>query len=161
MITLEPIGVIRTPWTQLAQMPIQPAGAEGVRGWIEVWEPFHAGLKDLEGFSHIFLIYYFHRVSGYELQVIPFLDQQSRGIFATRAPKRPNRLGLSLVRLLAVGPGGRLEVEDVDMLDGTPLVDIKPYVPEFDTPVGSVRIGWLSPIAANVKHTPSDCRFSS
>jgi tRNA-Thr(GGU) m(6)t(6)A37 methyltransferase TsaA len=161
MIALEPIGQIHTPWTQLAGMPIQPAGARGVRGVVEVWPPYQAGLKDLEGFSHLFLIYHFHAVSGYELQVVPFLDRQMRGVFATRAPKRPNPIGLSLVRLLAVLPDGRLEVEDVDMLDGTPLLDIKPYVPEFDAAGGPVRIGWLAQVAHQAQTQPSDARFGA
>jgi tRNA-Thr(GGU) m(6)t(6)A37 methyltransferase TsaA len=160
MISFEPIGLIHTPWTQLAGMPIQPAGARGVRGVVEVWQPYQAGLKDIEGFSHLILIYHFHRMSGYELQVVPFLDQELRGIFATRAPKRPNPIGLSLVRLAAALPDGRLEVEDVDMLDGAPLLDIKPYVPEFDAPTGPVRIGWLTHLAHQAENKKSDPRFS-
>ncbi len=103
---------------------------------------FEAGLKDLAGFSHIILIYHFHASNGYVLEVKPFLDDSLRGVFATRAPRRPNPIGLSVVRLVSV-EGCTLRIQDVDVLDGTPLLDIKPLVPEFDSPrVDS--IGWLS-----------------
>lgn len=142
-ITMQPIGVIRTPFTDMANTPIQPLAASGVPGQIEVWPEFADGLADLEGFSHITLVYCFHRISGYALRVVPFMDTNERGIFATKAPKRPNRIGLSTVRLRAVR-GHLLEVEDVDMLDGTPLLDIKPFYPRFDNREDA-RIGWLEP----------------
>ena len=136
-----PIGIIHSPFTEPAGMPIQPAGAEGIRGTILIDEQFRDGLRDLSGFSRIILIYAFHRSQGYDLEVIPFLDTVPHGVFATRAPRRPNAIGLSIVRLVSVNDG-ELVIEGVDVLDGTPLIDIKPYVPEFDAHVPS-RAGWL------------------
>jgi tRNA-Thr(GGU) m(6)t(6)A37 methyltransferase TsaA len=113
--------------------PIQPAGAGGVLGFVEVEPQYEAGLKDLTGFSHIILLYHFHRGRGVKLCVTPFMDTEEHGVFATRAPCRPNPIGLSIVKLL--GMNGRvLEIEGVDVLDRTPLLDIKPYVPDFDCP---------------------------
>ncbi|HCJ10883.1 MAG TPA: tRNA (N6-threonylcarbamoyladenosine(37)-N6)-methyltransferase TrmO [Clostridiales bacterium] len=156
-IELEPIGVIHTPFTDLEGMPIQPAGAAGVRGRVEVFEEYRAGLKDLDGFSHIILLYYFHRSRGYELEVVPFMDSEPRGLFATRAPRRPNPIGLSVVQLDGVEDGVLL-VQNVDILDGTPLLDIKPYVPEFDQP-DRVRTGWLERTGRTVAERRSDDRF--
>jgi tRNA-Thr(GGU) m(6)t(6)A37 methyltransferase TsaA len=138
-------------------MPIQPSRARDVEGIIEVFPEFQEGLSDLEGFSHLILLYHFHRVRGYSLRVIPFLDKEPRGIFATRAPKRPNPIGLSVVRLRGM-EGNRLWVLDVDILDGTPLLDIKPYVPEFDSR-SRVRIGWLEE-AKRERKILSDDRFA-
>ena len=138
-------------------MPIQPAGAAGVIGNVEVFEDFRAGLKDLEGFSHIILLYHFHRSQGFNLHVVPFMDSQIRGLFATRAPRRPNPIGLSVVRLLKIG-NGLLHIENVDILDGTPLLDIKPYVPDFDAPT-EVRTGWLEETGKTVANRKADDRF--
>lgn len=138
-------------------MPIQPAGAAGVRGTVEVFEEYRPGLKDLDGFSHLILLYVFHRSQGYSLEVVPFLDKQPCGVFATRAPKRPNPIGLSIVRLGAV-ENGILQVLDVDILDGTPLVDIKPYVPRLDNRE-NVRSGWLEQSGKAVAEHRSDDRF--
>ena len=138
-------------------MPIQPAGAAGVIGNVEVFEDFRAGLKDLEGFSHIILLYHFHRSQGFKLHVVPFMDSQIRGLFATRAPRRPNPIGLSVVRLLKIG-NGLLHIENVDILDGTPLLDIKPYVPDFDAPT-EVRTGWLEETGKTVANRKADDRF--
>ncbi len=151
------IGVIRTPFANVEGMPIQPSRARDVEGIIEVFPEFQEGLSDLEGFSHLILLYHFHRVRGYSLRVIPFLDKEPRGIFATRAPKRPNPIGLSVVRLRGM-EGNRLWVLDVDILDGTPLLDIKPYVPEFDSR-SRVRIGWLEE-AKRERKILSDDRFA-
>lgn len=140
-IKIQPIGVIHTPFTDIANIPIQPLAAQGVKGVIELDECFMDGLKDLEGFSHITLIYQFHKVEGYKLRVIPFMDTEEHGIFSTKSPKRPNAIGLSTVKLLAVN-GNKLEVEQVDMLDGTPLIDIKPFYPRYDNRE-DVKIGWL------------------
>jgi len=156
-MTCEPIGIIHSPFTAPEGMPIQPAGAAGVRGTAEILPPYLPGLKDLDGFSHLILLYHFHRARPLQLQPTPFLDTEPRGIFATRAPTRPNPIGLSVVRLLRVD-GGILQLEGVDILDGTPLLDIKPYVPAFDAPT-EVRTGWLEEAAAQVKSQRSDDRF--
>jgi len=157
-ICYRPIGVIRSPFREVKGTPIQPAGARGVPGTVDVRPEFADGLKDLIGFSHVLLIYHFHLSEGYSLLVTPFLDDQLRGVFATRAPRRPNPVGISVVRLLRV-EGSRLAVEDVDMVDGTPLLDIKPYVPRFDAPKAE-RIGWLNGKVDQVSETTADGRFS-
>ena len=138
---MKPIGVINSPYTEKGQTPIQPTRSEAV-GHVEVFPEFSEGLQDLEGFSYIFLLYAFHQSNGYTLQVKPFLDDQMRGLFATRYPYRPNPLGLSVVRLVA-RRDNILDIEGVDVLDGTPLLDIKPYVPEFDVHI-DVNTGWYA-----------------
>lgn len=138
-------------------MPIQPAGAAGVKGTVEVFEKFRAGLKDLDGFSHIILLYIFHRSQGFKLEVVPYMDTQPRGLFATRAPKRPNPIGLSTVQLDRI-ENGNLHVRNADILDGTPLLDIKPYVPEFDD-YARIRTGWLEHARKTVDDRKSDDRF--
>jgi len=157
MIPFTPIGIIHSPYKELEGMPIQPAGAEGVRGTVELHPEYQAGLQDLEGFSHIILLYHFHCSRGYTLQVIPFLDTQPRGLFATRAPKRPNAIGLSVVALESIDEAV-LHLKNVDILDGTPLLDIKPYVPEFDKQ-DEVRTGWLEEAGKNAGARASDGRF--
>jgi len=157
-ISYEPIGVIHSPFAKLEGMPIQTTGARGVRGTVEVKPEFADGLKDLEGFSHILLIYHFHLSEGYSLLVTPFLDDDLRGVFATRAPRRPNRIGISVVRLLGV-EGSRLSIEDIDIVDGTPLLDIKPYVPEVDARQAE-RIGWLAGKVDRVSERRADKRFT-
>ena len=152
------IGLIHTPFKTPQGMPIQPPGAAGVRGRVEVYAEYAAGLKDVEGFSHIILLYHFHRSAGCELRVVPFMDSETRGVFSTRAPRRPNPIGLSVVRLLKV-EGNILHVENVDILDGTPLLDLKPYVPEFDEQT-TVRTGWLEEARRSVSRRKSDGRFS-
>ncbi|MGO9566412.1 MAG: tRNA (N6-threonylcarbamoyladenosine(37)-N6)-methyltransferase TrmO [Desulfomonilaceae bacterium] len=156
-VEYKPIGVIRSPFQDVEGIPIQPAGAPGVPGTIEMEPQFEPGLKDLSGFSHIILIYHFHASKGYVLEVKPFLDDSLRGVFATRAPRRPNPIGLSVVRLVSV-EGCTLRIQDVDVLDGTPLLDIKPLVPEFDSP-GVDRIGWLSGKVQGVQSARADDRF--
>jgi tRNA-Thr(GGU) m(6)t(6)A37 methyltransferase TsaA len=156
-IEYEPIGVIHSPFQTIEGMPIQPSGALGVRGTVDVFDQFSEGLKDLCGFSHVILIYHFHRSRGYNLLVVPFLDKVARGVFATRAPGRPNAIGMSLVRLIGVD-GNTLTVENIDVLDGTPLLDIKPYVPEFDTKA-SARTGWLEEARGRVRDMRADDRF--
>jgi tRNA-Thr(GGU) m(6)t(6)A37 methyltransferase TsaA len=136
---MKPIGVIHSPFTDKAQTPIQAARSQAL-GRIEVYPEFAAGLQDLDGFSHLILLYVFHQSNGYTLQVKPFLDDQVRGLFATRYPRRPNPIGLSIVQLLA-RQENILDIEGVDMLDGTPLLDIKPYIPDFDVRTES-RSGW-------------------
>jgi tRNA-Thr(GGU) m(6)t(6)A37 methyltransferase TsaA len=154
---MKPIGTIHTPFTDPAGMPIQPTGACGVKGTVEVWDEYRAGLKDLDGFSHIILLYHFHRSEGFKLHVIPFMDSEPRGVFATRAPKRPNSIGLSIVQLARI-ENGILHIQNVDILDGTPLFDIKPYVPAFDPQV-DVRTGWLDCVGKTVSKRKADTRF--
>lgn len=156
-ITFRPIGVIHSPFADTKGMPIQPSGAEGVAGSIEIAPEFAAGLKDLDGFSYIMLIYHFHLSSGYELEVVPFMDDSLRGVFATRAPRRPNGIGVSVVRLVKIRENV-LEVEDLDVVDGTPLLDIKPFVPEIDNRQGG-RSGWLSEKAKKMRTKKADDRF--
>jgi tRNA-Thr(GGU) m(6)t(6)A37 methyltransferase TsaA len=152
-----PIGVVRSPFKTVEGTPIQPVGAKGVRGRIELRQEFVAGVKDLEGFSHIILIYHFHLSKGFDLQVRPFLDTERRGLFATRVPKRPNPVGISVVRLVKV-EGANLTIENVDVIDGTPLLDIKPYVPQFD-PIETDEIGWFSGKVQNAEKLKADDRF--
>lgn len=156
-VTYTPIGIIHSPFSDIAGMPIQSNGARGVRGTIEIYRDFVAGLKDLEEFSHVILIYAFHRCSGYSLEVQPFLDLQPHGIFATRAPRRPNAIGLSIVRLTGISEN-ILEIEDVDILDGTPLLDIKPYIPAFDS-YCEAKAGWYDRVSHNAISVRSDERF--
>ncbi len=136
---LHPIGVIHSPFTDKNKTPIQPSRSKAI-GTVELFSDFIDGLRDVDGFSHLILLYVFHRSSGYELRVKPFLDNQLRGLFATRHPCRPNPIGMSIVRLLSCQMN-ELEIEGVDVLDNTPLLDIKPYVPDFDIRTG-VRTGW-------------------
>ena len=142
--TCRPIGVIHTPHTRAEDTPIQPVFAEGIAGRVEVFPEYAQGLRDIEGFSHVYLIYSFDRAQAPCLEVRPYLDDRLRGVFATRAPCRPNPLGLSLVRLVR-REGSLLHVEDVDILDGTPLLDIKPYIGRFDSREGG-RCGWQDEI---------------
>src|SRR3990172_7337513 len=140
-LVMKPIGILHSPFTDKNQTPIQSTRSQ-VSGYVEVFPEFAEGLKDLEGFSHIILLYTFHQSDGYTLQVKPFLDDHVRGLFATRHPCRPNPIGLSVVRLIA-RRGNVLEVKGVDMFDGTPLLDIKPYVPDFDVQADA-RTGWYA-----------------
>ena len=156
-ICYRPIGLIHSPFADIAGMPIQPAGATEIVGSIEIFPEFQEGLVDLDGFSHLILLYHFHRVQETRLTVTPFLDSHPHGVFATRAPKRPNSIGLSVVKLLSI-EHNILHISHVDILDGTPLLDIKPYVPEFDQhPVE--RIGWLEQTTGEVRSKKSDNRF--
>ncbi|MBN2391563.1 MAG: tRNA (N6-threonylcarbamoyladenosine(37)-N6)-methyltransferase TrmO [Anaerolineae bacterium] len=157
VIQYRPIGVLHTPFTDVAGMPIQPAGAAGVRGTAEIDPEFAPGLQDLEGFSHVIVLYHLHRASAPRLLVTPFMDTEPRGVFATRAPARPNPIGLSVVRLLG-REGNVLHLENVDMLDGTPILDLKPYVPTFDGGTAD-RVGWLEHVQANVNTHQADWRF--
>ena len=156
-ITYFPIGTIRSPFTDISGMPIQPTGARAVRGTVEISEEYAEGVADLEGFSRIILIYAFHKCTSCQLTVTPFLDTTTHGIFATRAPCRPNAIGISIVRLVAVN-GCKLIIEDVDVLDGTPLLDIKPYVPLFDC-YPEEKSGWLDGCKDSIVSKKSDGRF--
>ena len=140
-MTLRQIGIIHTPHREATGSPVQSALAGDVIGTVEVFPEFVAGLHDLHGFERVWLLYWFDRAKPVELMVKPYLDTQERGLFATRAPARPNPIGMSSVRLVRI-EGSVLHVEGVDMLDGTPLLDIKPYVPRFDV-FEANRVGWL------------------
>jgi len=156
-IIYKPIGIIHSLFKDVKGMPIQTTAAQGIAGTIEIEPDYAGGLKDIEGFSHIILVYHFHLSEGYSLEVRPFMDDHLRGVFATRAPRRPNPIGLSVVRLVKV-EGSTLHIEDVDIADGTPLLDIKPYVPEFD--IREVeRTGWLSEKANKIHGVKADERF--
>ena len=158
-IHYKPIGIIQTPFKTNAGMPIQPAGAKGIRGTIKIYRDYTEGLKDLEGFSHLILIYHFHLSTDFSLTVIPFLDDDPHGVFATRAPKRPNPIGLSVVKLNRIEED-TLFIENVDIIDGTPLLDIKPYVPAFDV-FKNVKVGWLTDKEKALPQKKSDNRFRS
>jgi tRNA-Thr(GGU) m(6)t(6)A37 methyltransferase TsaA len=140
-ILFHPIGIIHSPFSEPTGTPIQPRFADGAAGHVEVFEEFAPGLADLEGFSHVHLIYHFHRSTGYSLVVTPYLDDTERGLFATRSPRRPNAIGLSVVRLERV-EGRLLHVADLDVIDDTPLLDIKPFNPSVDHR-GASSVGWM------------------
>jgi tRNA-Thr(GGU) m(6)t(6)A37 methyltransferase TsaA len=154
-LILKVIGTVHSPFREAAGTPIQSAMAQGVEGSVEVFPEFVPGLQDLEGFERIWLVYWFDRATPAQLAVKPFLDQQEHGVFATRSPCRPNPIGLSCVRLVGID-GGRLRIVGVDILDGTPLVDIKPYVPVFDC-FETRRVGWLE--GKDTKVVLADGRF--
>ena len=157
-IKFKPIGVIKTPFKNLEGMPIQPIGGKDISGSIEIFPKYQKGIKDLEGFSHIVLLYFLHKSSGYDMEVIPFLDTVKRGLFSTRAPRRPNAIGLSVVRLTKI-VAGIIHIQNVDMLDGTPLLDIKPYFPEFESGE-DIRTGWLENVKEEFSKKRSDDRFN-
>jgi tRNA-Thr(GGU) m(6)t(6)A37 methyltransferase TsaA len=157
-IKFTPIGFIHSPFHEPAGMPIQPSGCQGVRGWIDLQPEYQTCLKDLEGYSHIYALYHFHKSEGWAAEVIPFLDVVPRGLFSTRAPRRPNPIGLSVLKLDGVS-GCRINVSNVDILDGTPLLDLKPYVPQFDM-VENLKIGWLQEKVDEVSQQRSDQRFT-
>lgn len=156
-VTFRPIGIIRTPFTDIDGMPIQATAAIGIVGRIELDPSLTAGLVDLDGFSHLTLLYHLHLITVPRLTATPFLDDQPHGVFATRSPARPNPIGLSTVRLVAIS-GSTIEVEDIDVVDGTPLLDIKPYVPAFDRR-DDARIGWYAERLDHLAKARSDDRF--
>jgi len=139
-VKVTPIGVIHSPHQRAEGTPVQAALATGVRGTVEIFPEYVEGLRDLDGFERIWLVYWFDRAKEAELVVTPYLDTTPRGLFATRAPCRPNPIGLSSVRLLGIS-GNVLQVDGLDILDNTPLLDIKPYIPAFDV-FQAERIGW-------------------
>jgi tRNA (adenine37-N6)-methyltransferase len=140
-MVLRPIGVIRTPFKEAAGTPIQPVYGAGVEGEVLLDEALERALEDIDGFERLWLIYWLDRAGPFQPRVVPYRDTCERGLFATRSPCRPNAIGMSVVRLLS-RKGRRLRVADLDILDGTPLLDVKPYVPGFDAWAGS-RAGWF------------------
>jgi tRNA (adenine37-N6)-methyltransferase len=154
-IEFRPIGVVHSAFKEQQGTPIQPVFAQNARGKVEIFEPYRAALKDLNGFSRVWLIYYFDRAKTWEPLVVPYRDVHQRGLFATRAPARPNAIGISAVKLVLVEQGA-IEVEEIDVLDGTPVLDIKPYVPNFDS-YPDEKAGWLDNGPVNKK--TADERF--
>ena len=157
MREIKPIGIIHSPHNSIEDMPIQPKGALEVEGYVIVDEEYAAGLQDLDGFSHIYLLYSFHEAKRIELCVKPFMDEQTRGVFATRSPLRPNHIGISIVKLIRV-EGNKLFVGGIDVLDKTPLLDIKPYIENFDIVQESVS-GWQQASDEEIRKKRSDNRF--
>ena len=157
-IKYKPIGVIHSPFKEPKGTPIQPSGAKGISGTVEVFPKYAEGLKDVEGFSHIILIYHFHLSSGSSLTAKPYMDSKERGVFAMRGPSRPNPIGISIVRLIGI-EGNIIHIQDVDIVDGTPLLDIKPYVPEFDIREGGKK-GWLEKKVHKLPGSKDDGRFT-
>jgi tRNA-Thr(GGU) m(6)t(6)A37 methyltransferase TsaA len=156
-ISLRPVAVVRSPFRRLSGMPLQSVAGAEVCGEVQLRSELEPGLRDIAGFSHLHLITFLHRGEPGGLEVVPFLDDAVRGIFATRSPRHPNPIGISVVRLLAVR-GATLEVSGVDLLDGTPVLDIKPYVPAFDV-FDAERTGWLQRGAPRVHEVRADERF--
>ena len=157
-IRYKPIGVIHSPFKEPQGTPIQPAGAKGINGTVEIFPEYAEGLKDIEGFSHIILIYHFHLSRGALLKVKPYMDNQLHGVFAMRGPSRPNPIGISAVRLVRI-EDNILHIQDVDIVDETPLLDIKPYVPEFDVREAE-RTGWLEKNVHKLPASKDDGRFT-
>ncbi len=157
-VKYNPIGIIHSPFKEPRGTPIQSASAKGVEGTVEVFPEYSKGLKDLEGFSHIILLCHFHLSKKPSLRVKPYMDSQIHGVFATRAPSRPNPIGISIVRLIKLDKN-TLQVQDVDVLDGTPLLDIKPYVPKFDERDAD-RVGWLEKKVHKLPASKDDGRFA-
>jgi tRNA-Thr(GGU) m(6)t(6)A37 methyltransferase TsaA len=156
-IVYKPIGIIHSPFTEPAGTPIQAIASQGAEGSVEVFQQYGAGLRDINGFSHLYLVYCFHLARTPSLMVKPFLDDQTRGVFSTRAPNRPNPIGISIVELIGVNDN-ILHVRDMDILDGTPLLDIKPYLPDFDHR-DAKKIGWLQKKIERLSGSRDDGRF--
>ena len=157
-ITYRAIGIIHSPFKEPEGTPIQPGAAKGIEGMVEVFTQYEKGLKDIEGFSHIILIYHFHLSKAYSLEVKPYMDNKLHGLFATRAPTRPNPIGLSVVRLTKV-ERNNLYIKDVDIVDGTPLLDIKPFLSEFGKK-DKIRKSWLKDNINKLDKSRDGGRFS-
>lgn len=155
---MKPIGIIHSDFNDIQNMPIQPTGNKASKGYIEIDKKYIEGLKDLEEFSHIIIIYYFHKADKVKLNVKPFLDNNTHGVFSTRAPVRPNHIGLSVVEIHEIKEN-IIAVKNIDVLNGTPVLDIKPFVPAFDVPKSEVRIGWMNSNVQNADARLSDNRF--
>ena len=157
-ISYNPIGIIHSSYKQMKGVPIQGALSKNSSGKVEVFPEYESGLKDLEGFSHIILLYHFHLVKGYSLQSKPFLENKKRGIFAIRSPKRPNPIGFSIVKLEKM-VGNVLYISEVDIIDGSLLLDIKPYVSKFDVRTDT-KDGWLTKKMMEAREHRADNRYS-
>ncbi len=157
-VVYKPIGVVHSPFKAPQDVPIQSAAAKGVTGYVEVAGEYVEGLRDVEGFSHLILVYHCHLAQDYSLLVKPFLDKSVHGVFSTRAPSRPNPVGVSVVRLTKKRKN-ILHIQDVDIIDGTPLLDIKPFVPHFDQREAE-KIGWLTGKVDKMHSSRDDGRFA-
>ena len=157
MFEIKQIGIIRTPYTELTNMPIQPNGAKGITSEIHINKKYIEGLTDLIGFSHIFLLYILDKATIEKTKVVPFMDTVERGIFATRSPLRPNHIGLSVVKIVSI-TGNKVVVSGADMLDGTPLIDIKPYIKNVDS-IDDAVSGWIKLTKTQIGNKRSDNRF--
>lgn len=155
--TYKPIGTVHSPFKEPKNVPIQAAASKGSEGTIEIYPQYAEGLTDLDGFSYIILLYHLHLVQASSLMVKPFLDDTLRGVFATRAPARPNQIGFSVVKLVRI-EGNILHISDLDVIEGTPVLDIKPYIPAFDC-VQAERIGWFSGKIDKLGTARDDGRF--
>jgi tRNA (adenine37-N6)-methyltransferase len=153
-----PIGIIHSPFKTIENTPVQNSGGKGIKASIEIFPEYVEGLKDLTGFSHIILVYHLHKVDHVSIQVKPFMDNVEHGIFATRSPVRPNPIGLTVVKLTEIRDN-ILFVENIDMIDQTPLLDIKPYLPTIDD-IENVRLGWLTDKIEQFELMKSDKRFT-
>ncbi len=158
IIEYRPIGIIHSPHKTPQGSPIQPSAAKGTAGRVEIFPEFVEGLEDLSGFSHIFLLYHFHLSKKFSLKVKPFLDDTQRGLFATRAPSRPNPIGISVVELIKI-ESRNLHIQNVDVVDGTPLLDIKPFVPAFDVHTVE-KFGWIGKKNGKIEDAVDDGRFT-
>ena len=158
-IKYKSIGIIHSPFREPKGTSIHPKAGKDIKGWVEIFHEYVKGLEDIEGFSHIILVYHFHLSGKFSLKVKPYLDNRLRGVFTTRAPSRPTSIGLSVVRLNRV-QGEKLFIKDVDIIDGTPLLDIKPYVPEFDRHE-KIRIGWLEKRVKKLNTAKDNGRFEN
>ena len=157
--SVPPIGYLGTPFETVNNMPIQPSVIASSQGKAVLYDEFATGLKDLDGFSHIILLFLLHKIEGYQLEVVPFMDDVPHGVFATRSPKRPNRIGMSIVTLEHI-EGNVTHFQGVDMLNGSPLLDIKPYYSYFDNRQ-NVRNGWLEGKVLTAERLKSDNRFEN
>lgn len=159
-IVLKPIGIIHTPFPEPEGIPIQGALRNDLEGDVEVYPEYQDGLKDIDGFSHLILIYYFHQAASCSLISKPFLDETSRGIFSIRGPRRPNPIGMTVVRLVSIFEN-QLRIAGIDMVDGTPLLDIKPYLPDIDAHEAT-RLGWIGDkLKTEGKTAKADDRFEA
>lgn len=156
-IKYHPIGIVHSPFKEPKGTPIQPTAALGIKATVEIYHEYEEGLQDLECFSHIIIIYHFHLSKHYNLKVKPYMDNNFHGVFATRSPSRPNPIGLSVVRLISI-ENNVLNVQNIEIIEGTPVLDIKPYIPEFTTNE-KVKIGWLENNIHKLRQSKDDGRF--
>ena len=159
-ICMKAVGIIHSPFKDPVNMPVQPKGGINLNAKIEIFPEYAEGLDDLSEFSHIYLIYHFHKTASHKIKVMPFNEKENvhRGVFATRTPVHPNSIGLSVVELVEVS-GNTVTIRGVDVLDGTPLLDIKPYIENFDKIEGETRSGWMRSSLEEVSVKRSDGRF--